>query len=263
MAKNISEDFWGQLGKKHARKGAVKFQLKEFIDPAAIPRPPKEFGKEAEPQKLGLSWGMLGNDYYGDCVLAGACHETMLWNAIAGKRVNFREVDALRAYAAITGFDPARPETDQGTDMEEAAAYRRKVGLTDAGGQVHKVAAYLALQPGDPNDLWGASYLFRAIGVGFMFPSTAMKQFNLGKQWSIVHGATADGGHYVPGFARRNGHLMTCSWGRLQPMTLGFYEKYADEVVAYVSEEMLTNNTSPEGFDSQKLQEYLAKLGKA
>jgi hypothetical protein len=32
-------------------------------------------------------WGMLGNDHYGDCVWAGAAHETMLWNKEAARNV--------------------------------------------------------------------------------------------------------------------------------------------------------------------------------
>src|SRR3954453_12473384 len=85
--------FWGQLGKKHTRKDAVKFKLRDFVDIDAIPRPPRTFGHEAGPQKLGSGWGMLGNDNYGCCVWAGAAHETMLWNAAADRKVAFRDVD--------------------------------------------------------------------------------------------------------------------------------------------------------------------------
>lgn len=245
-----------KLGKKPARQGAMKFKLANYIDLSALPKPPKTFGHEG---LIGSDWSMLGNDQYGDCVWAGAAHETMLWNKTAGRTVTFDDKAVLSDYSAVTHFNPSDPNSDQGTDMVEAASYRRKTGIADAQGNRHQVAAYLSIKPGSLTEHYIAMYLFGAVGIGIEFPASAMDQFNKGKNWSVVSGSRVEGGHYIPLVAKRT-NLECVTWGKIQKMTLGFFRKYNDESVAYVSEEALTNNKSPEGFDSAQLQADLAKL---
>jgi hypothetical protein len=244
------------LGKTAARAGAMTFKLADYIDKKALPKPPKQFGHET---LIPATWGMLGNDRYGDCVWAGAAHETMMWNAEAGRKVAFSDASVLSDYSAVTGFNPKKPSTDQGTDMVVAASYRRKTGIVDAAGQRHQVAAYLSIAPGNLNEHLIAAWLFGAIGIGIEFPDTAMDQFNAGKPWDVVSRAKIEGGHYIPLVARRT-NLEIVTWGKVQQMTPAFFAKYNDESVAYVSLEALTNNKSPEGFDAAQLQADLAAL---
>jgi hypothetical protein len=239
-----------KLGKRPARPGAIKFKLANFMKAAALPRLPAVFGHEG----LIGSWPMLANDRYGDCVWAGAAHETMLLNREAGRTVDFSDATVLSDYAALTGFDPADPATDTGTDMQAAAAYRQKTGILDAGGNRHTIAAYLALATGNVADLYYASYLFSAVGIGLELPVSALDQTAAGETWDVVVGAATEGGHYVPLVGRRaDGLLAVVSWGALQPMTEAFLRQYCDEAVAYVSTENLTNQKSPEGFDYAQL----------
>lgn len=233
-----------KLGKTPARAGAVKLRLSSYLDKSALPKLPARFGHET----LVTDWGMLGNDQFGDCVWAGAAHETRLWGAEAGTPIAFTDKAVLSDYSAVTGFNPADPNTDHGTDMQVAASYRRKTGIVDAAGRRHKVEAYLALKPGDVTEHYYAMYLFGAVGIGIEFPSSAMNQCNAGKSWSVVSKAKIEGGHYIPLVAKR-AHLECVTWGKPQAMTVGFFQKYNDESVAYVSAEALANNKSPEGFD--------------
>lgn len=245
-----------KLGKKPARHDAVKFKLKNFIDKSALPKPPRYFGHESFVDNFG--WQMFANDTVGDCVLAGAAHETMLWNAECGTKVVFNDKAVLSDYSAITGYDGTE-STDQGTDMQEAASYRRKTGIIDAHGTRHKIEAYLALTPGDLNEHYIALYLFGAVGIGIEFPASAMDQINAGKAWKVVRNSPIQGGHYIPLVAKRKS-LECVTWGQIQPMTTGFFRKYNDESVAYISKEMLTNNKSPEGFDAEGLIKCLNAL---
>ena len=147
-----------KLGKKPARPGAVRFKLASYTNTGALPPLPAIFGHEAI---IGAhDWGMLANDRYGDCCWAGAAHETMLLAREAGTVVSFADADVLGDYAAATGFDPEKPETDQGTDVQQAAEYRRSTGIVDAHGSRHLIAAYLALEPGNVDHLYQATYLF-------------------------------------------------------------------------------------------------------
>ena len=142
------------------------------------------------------------------------------------------DANVLADYAAVTGFDPAKPETDQGTDLQQAAAYRRTTGIIDAGGERHKIAAYLALEPGNLQHLFLATYLFGAAGIGLQLPSSALAQSERGLPWDVVADASIDGGHYVPLVGRQADGLHVISWGAVQLMTEDFLAQYCDEAVA-------------------------------
>ena len=246
-----------KLGKLPARPGAISLRMADYVDLSRFPTPPSEFGHDA---LVNGAWGILGNDKHGNCVVAGGAHETMLWNSEAGRQVDFTDGSVLSDYSAVTGFDPARPDTDQGTDMQVAAKYRQDVGLLDAAGKRHKVGAYLSIEAGNVDEHIVAAYLFGAVGVGILFPSTAMAQFEARHPWSVVAGSRVEGGHYVPAVARRGDMFVFVSWGAEQPATDEFFRTENDESVAYVSEEMLTGGMSPEGFDLEHLNADLAAL---
>lgn len=244
-----------KLGKTPARPGSIKFKLAKYL--TGLPAFPSKYSHatlETAP------WQMLGNDKYGDCVLAGAGHETMLWNIEASKAISITEANALSDYSAITGFNPNDPNTDQGTDMQVAASYRRKTGVVDAIGNRHQVRAYLSINLGKTSEFKQAIYLFGVVGLGIQFPASAMAQFNAGKSWTVVKGSKIEGGHYVPlmGYDSRYVYLVT--WGKVIKASWGFVNKYADEAVVYLSEEFLTNGKSLEGFDLQTLTTDLGAL---
>lgn len=245
-----------KLGKKPARPHLMKFKLSDFVDYSKLPKPPTVFGHE----KIIPQWDMLGNDKYGCCVFAGSAHETMMWNKEAGRIVPFNDKAVLSDYSTVTGFNPNDPNSDQGTDMLEAASYRRKVGIVDATGQRHKIAAYLSIKAGDLKEHLVALYLFGAVGIGINFPSSAMEQFDKGKKWSVVRRSPLEGGHYIPLVAKRKEGLVCVTWGKLQPMTLSFFREYNDESVVFLSEERLINRKSSEGFDYDKLVSCLNTL---
>ena len=248
-----------KLGKKPAREGAIKLALSRYADAAALPPLPATFGHD---ELIGAKdWLMLANDQYGDCVWAGAAHETMMLAREAGNVVTFTDADVLGDYAAATGFDPNEPQTDQGTDMQAAADYRRKTGILDAGGKRHTIAAYLALEPGNLTHLYQASYLFGAVGVGLELPASAFDQTDQGQPWDVVPQSPNEGGHYVPLLGRGADGLHVVTWGALQVMTEDFLKTYCDEAIAYVSQECLVAQKSPEGFDYAALIRDLAALG--
>jgi hypothetical protein len=245
-----------KLGKLPARANSVTFRLRDYLPVSALPTPPTTAGH----QTLVADWQMLGNDEYGDCVWAGAAHETMLWNKEANHVVMFTETTVLSDYSAVTGFKPSDPNSDKGTDMQVAASYRRKTGVLDGSNKRHQVAAYLAITPGNKEELKQAIYLFGAVGVGIEFPASAMTQFHAGKAWTVVSGSKIEGGHYIPACGYDGSYVYIVTWGKLIKMSWGFFAKYCDEAIAYVSAEMLTAGKSPEGFNVTQLQTDLAQL---
>ena len=246
-----------KLGKLAARPGAVSFKYGAIFNAAKLPTPPLRFGHFSAIAE----WGQFANDRYSDCVLAGAAHETMVWLSEAGESAAFTDQCVLADYSTLTGFDPANPSSDQGTDMTAAASYRRKTGILDASGARHKVDAYVALRPGDIVELAQATFLFSAVGLGLEMPSSAEDQFDNGKPWSVVPGDTIEGGHYVPVIGRNSaGNFLVITWGRLHAATPEFVTKYMDEGIAYLSLEYLKNNLSPEGVALDELQRQLQQL---
>ena len=161
-----------KLGKLPARRDAISFKLSRYLDRTAVPSPPLRFGHYWQ---VNTAWGELGNIRWGDCVWAGAAHETMIWHAASGKEpARFTDKCVLGDYAAQTGF-AYTDATDNGTDMQEAASYRRRVGIADARPtpQRHKIHSYAALRIGNVDDLMQATYLFGVVGVGIQYPASA------------------------------------------------------------------------------------------
>lgn len=247
------------LGKKPANPVRPKLKLAKYLNLSVLPSPPRRFGHE---ELVSQPWMMLGNDSVGNCVEAGAAHETMVWNAEAGRQVTFSAATVISDYSRATGYDPHRPWTDVGTDMTAYAKYRRNLGVLDVSGNRHKIGAYADLQPGNIEELLTAMYLFGAVGVGIQFPQSAMDQFNAGEPWLVVPGSPIIGGHYIPAVRR----LRHESWWRTRILTWGawvhasdaFIETYCDEAIAYISLESLTDGKSIEGFDKEHLLADLA-----
>lgn len=241
-----------KLGKLPARPDAVKFKLENYL--TVLPKTP------ASVKAKNLDWQMLGNDNYGDCVFAGAGHETMAWNDQGGHPVSFTDKSVLSDYSAVTGFNPNDPNSDQGTDMQVAASYRRKTGILDAQGIRHKVAAYIALSTSSRGQLKSAIYLFGAVGIGIRFPSSAMTQFNQGKNWTVVKSSPIEGGHYVPAIGYDAKYVYLVTWGKLIKATWGFISTYMDEGNIYLSGENMVNGKTITGFNLDQLKADLAAL---
>lgn len=244
-----------KLGKKPARKDSVLFKLDAYD--TALAEPPKTVAHWG----LVNDWqGMMGNDNLGDCVCAEAGHGTIYLNKLAGKTIAITTADVVAMYSAVTGYTPSDPNSDQGTDMQAAASWRRTTGLADAQGNRHKIVAYLDLGAANKDNLKKAIYYFGNAGIGFQFPSYAMAEFTAGQTWHVKAGGSIDGGHDVLACGYDSRYIYCVSWGKLIRMTWGFFAKYCDEALVYLSSEMLINGKSLEGFNLPSLQTDLAQL---
>jgi hypothetical protein len=247
-----------KFGKLPARTDARDLKLAKY----AVEPPPLPDGPLGHDQLFAGEWGMLGNDSVGDCVWAGSAHETMLWNLEAGLTVVFTPDSVLSDYSAATGYQPGQPSTDRGTDMHDAMNYRRTTGIVDGTGLRHKIGGYVALDPGDLDQLKRSIWWFSAVSIGIEVPTTAMDQFNQNQPWSVVAGAQIEGGHYIPGvrWDPTQNMFVIVTWGREQLVTPEFLATYCDEAFAALSPEMLTGGKTLDGFDVDQLTADLAAL---
>lgn len=247
-----------KTGKKVARLGSVQLQYNTY-NKAFIPHtPPSDFGHETYTK----GWYMLGNDVAGDCYFAGGAHETMLLNHNAGKKVLFNSKVVLGDYSACTQYNPSDPSTDQGTDMQAGASYRRKIGLLDDHGNRHKIGAYVSIETGNVGQHLQAAWMFGCVGLGLQIGDEQQDQFIKGVPWEGTPKTNVIG-HYVPLVAYRYGLLWIITWGRLQAMTPAFLMCNNDESICYLSNEMLINGKSLEGFDFVTLSDDLIKITQA
>lgn len=189
---------------------------------------------------------MLGNDKAGDCVWAGAAHETMLfgWLRSSHPILPFSDQSVLSDYSAVTGYNSNDPNSDQGTDVHDAMAYRRKTGVLDANGNRHKIDAYVSIDAKNYDLMLQCVWTFGAVGIGFEFPDSAWKQFDNDEVWDVVSGAQIDGGHYVPmvGSVHPGQEVSFVTWGKRARMTKAFYEKYNDEAWVPLSKELMQSS---------------------
>jgi hypothetical protein len=200
----------------------------------------------------------------GDCAWAGPAHETMEASKNAARPVpGFTCLNVLEQYSAYSGYNPQTGANDNGSNVRDVLSWRQKKGLLDSAGAAHKIGTYVALEPGNTSQLWEALWLFEAVGIGINFPTSAMDQFNAGKMWSVVAGATIEGGHYVPVVGHPVQNVWTCvTWGKRQTMTPQFLTTYCDEAWAYIDPErynVVTGETL-QSFTDADLQKYITVL---
>jgi len=248
-----------KLGKQPYEPKAKDFQLKELLAVDLPPMPKVRYGHGYD----FTDWKMLGNDRYGDCVFAGADHETMLWNKLALTPVSFTDQNALSDYGAVTGFDPITGNNDNGTVVREALDYRRSTGLIDANGKRHRIDAYAQIDAQDWEMLHRCIWSFGAVGIGFNFPDSAWDQFDNNQLWDVVSGARIEGGHYVPMVGSMNpaSEVTFVTWSKRARMSKAFYEKYNDEAWVPLSKEFLrAGGYNYRHIDWNTLQSWLTSL---
>lgn len=225
-----------------------RLMLKKYLS-SNLPTPPEKFGHASL-----IVPHMYKNNELGDCAIAGSIEEIRLLNAERGVTVPFSDTTAVTNYSAVTGYDPADPSTDGGTDVHDLYEYRQKTGFIDDAGQRHKLAVYVGLTPGDWDELVQALYLFTTVGLGINVPDYAQDQFADGGPWDVKRGHhQIVGGHYIPAVARDGDIVSIITWGAVLGMTQRFYEHFNNIAVVHLTDEMLTGGKTIDGFDRDAL----------
>ena len=220
-----------------------------------LPRPPMQSNWGAA---VG-SWGMLKNDLVGDCVIAAIGHAVQQFTTYAGNPLEMSDAEALTTYSDITGFDPTKPETDNGTVVlgrHGALNHWFNNGIS-VGGKLNKPKAFLTLRTTKPSEWRSAISIFGGILVGLQFPENLFSQKEIPFFWSDHSGVSA-GGHEV----WINSYLYATdtyvydlvSWGRTYRVTEEFLLKTADEmVVVYDPASLTARGVDAAGLDEATL----------
>jgi hypothetical protein len=246
-------------------------RVRESLDLPAVPPPGGGYGNDFP------DWLMLGNgpddtvspgfQGCGDCAWAGPAHETMEAHCNAKSAIpSFSGKTIVNQYAEYSGYNVQTGADDNGSNVRDVLKWRQTKGLLDDSGSTHKIGAYVALEPGDLDQLWGALWLFEVVGVGIQFPQSAMDQFNANQMWTVVPGTKTEGGHYIPVVGHPTPGIWTCvTWGSRQTMSAQFLTTYCDEAWAWIDAERYSAITGKtlQGFDDTNLEQYLTDVAQA
>jgi hypothetical protein len=224
------------------------------------PEAPDNFGT------LGLEWGMLGNDRFGDCYWASAAHEQIAQRAAVGAHPQFSEKTVLNAYATYLGTYgyqalEANPEAlDRGTEPRAGAKYRRDNGIEDVTGRSHWIGAYAF--ESDPEKVLSLTYALEAATLCFALPQSAEDAFDAEEPvWDVEPGSKIVGGHAVAAVGAKDGKLVGVSWGKEVTITDAFLAKYLQTTVIYFSRATLdSTGKTPLGLDKSKLVQLVCEV---
>ena len=205
----------------------------DYLNAAALPAIPASRKWSAAVRQ---PWGVMANDTVGDCTCAGLCHLIQTWTANTGEEFTLTDTQVLNLYHIICGYDPAKPETDQGGTLTQVLTWSRKHLI--AGKQ--RVGAFAAVRPLNHSHVQAAIDLFGGVYIGLGLPVSAGAQ--IGKVWDVptggLHGDGAWGswgGHCV-NVVDYDAEGLTCiTWGQPQRMTWRFWDAYCDESYAVLS----------------------------
>lgn len=237
-----------RLGKQPPRHDPRTLQLASYLETDVLPPPPAH---DSWTRKV-REWPMMRNDTVGDCTCAAAGHMIQEWTAYASSQLIPSDDEIIKAYSAITGYDPITGQNDNGAVELDVLNYWRKTGI--AGRNIY---AFAAIEPGNHDHVKDAVELFGNCYIGVGLPISAQRQ----RVWSVPPGGPVGdgapwswGGHAVPVVGYNSRTLTVVTWGALKRMTWKFWDTYCDEAYAVLSEDWLREDrTNPRGIDMDAL----------
>lgn len=242
-----------KLGRKKSIPDRRTLRFRDYLTLGRLTpeKPPVDWYSEV------YNWPMYSNDTLGCCVISALGHLGNLWSKYStGVEGGPTDAEVVTAYKVLS------PD-DDGVDILTALQYMDKTGI---GG--HRIAAYVALDPGDLIQAKLCVDIFGAVLIGLELPDAITNAENmLGIQWDVPEGASTTSGEWAPD--PNNGHCVILpgyltsglgahfpmvTWGQMAPMSDNFYQAYSDEAYGLVSADWLRlNGRSPSGYNISQL----------
>jgi hypothetical protein len=195
------------------------------------------------------AWGMLGNDQWGDCTIAGADHVIMADSAITTQPYTAPSLtDVEHEYFGLTGGP------DSGLVMSKVLLSWRGAGMFG-----NKLAAYAPVHATNTTALQQSVDWFGTAYCGVNLPQPAEGQFNQNGTgvWQLT-GTSADqqieGGHCIVLVAYDAEYLYAVTWGAIVGVTYQWWAQYADEAWATISQEFVARGGDARGISLATLQ---------
>ena len=181
-----------RLPAPHAHLHAPK--LKTFLKAEAIPPTPDNIDWSSA--AIQVIEDVEGNADHGDCVQAEDAHYIAVLTGNANALYSYTDAQTLADYSAITGYNPADPNTDQGTDPIADLNYRVTNGYADGS----KDAGWAMVDATDRAEIRYALAEFGNLKMWFGVPDSIVASMPTGSGfvWDVSAGATnQDNGHCI------------------------------------------------------------------
>ena len=178
------------------------------------------------------SWGMLGNDKYGDCTFAGIVHARMANAAFLGIKETFpNDTEVEQAYLHYTnGQDAGAVEATLLTYWKTNPLFGKKL------------TAFAPTDHADQDELRSVIASYGLSYIGVELPSVAEQQFAQSKPWELTH-TPADnqiaGGHCVILVGYNKDYAQCITWGKVQQVSWEWLASYMTESWALITPEIV------------------------
>jgi hypothetical protein len=175
-----------------------------------------------------------------------------VWSSNNASEVVLSDDAVLKAYSAISGYDPQTGANDNGAVEIDVLNYYRKVGI--AG---RKLGAYVAVNPVSLKEIEEAIYLFGGVYVGVALPLGSQSQ----KVWTLPNRIQQRrpewqpgswGGHAIPivNYDRSKKAFDCITWGERKRMSYDWFVAYCQEAYALLAPEWFNGTKkAPNGYD--------------
>lgn len=238
-----------KLGRLEKRVDPRTKLFAKYVNLSSLPAPP-----ETVDWTSGVSaWQMLGNSQWGDCTIAGAAHQIMIWSSqVHGTPNVIPEQSVVDTYLKLSGGQ------DTGLVELDVLNSWRKDGLLG-----HTVKAFAEVNVADQNHIAVATWLFGGLYIGLNLPNSAKNQ----EVWDAVSDFGGDwGGHCVVIAGIDKAGLTCVTWGATKRMTWAFFLARCDEAWAIIPDEysqLPLGGIKGVGFDLDHLIADIDQVGSA
>lgn len=187
------------------------------------------------------SWGMLGNDRYGDCGVAGLVHGFEADATVTKESEQWPDAEHVVDY-----YLSYTHGADTGVVLSQFLAYVR---AQPDGLLGHTVDAYAPVNVHNVSALRSAVALFDFAYTGIVVTDKMQASFGAGHAWTTddLVGAHVVGGHCVPAVGYDDTALYVVTWGKVQPVSWPCWHEIADEAWAVITGELVARDGDGRG----------------
>jgi hypothetical protein len=193
-----------------------RIRLSSYLDKFAIPPSPASVDYTAP--AMSVIQNVEGNDSVGDCVLAEEAHFIGVQTGNAGTLYAYTVAQTLAAYSAITGYNPAVPSSDQGTDPITCLNYFTQNAYADGT----KLAGYAEVDATNQAEVQFAIAAFGNLKMWVGLPDAWINPFpsSNGFVWDVAP-SNPNQGHCVGAPSYNSPRVVGASSTGVQVMTWG------------------------------------------
>lgn len=190
--------------KSHGRKCAVPRYL-AALDVQIPPAPATFDFSKGETLKFPID----GNDQYGDCYYAWACHAAQLWTGNAGPECSFDRAAIVKRYLQISGGDNGLSDDQIFPEF--------KKGIVGPNGP-RKIIEELTVDPSDTQSVELAMWAFAGLAWTMSLGRTWHSNAGPGVVWDANNKGPSIGGHAVMLSGKNSVGYDVRTWGISPPV---------------------------------------------